>query len=116
MKIAIVIFSDTTTVEGLGKLSNAFMLADEAVKNGDELQILFSGAGVKWIVELEKEEHKLHNKYIELKKYIGSCLFCAKAFGVKNQTEKSGIQLIDEYKEHISFRNRFAENFHIMTF
>lgn len=32
-KIAIIILSDTNTMEGMGKLSNAFMLANEAIEN-----------------------------------------------------------------------------------
>src|SRR5574344_157170 len=116
MKIAIIIFSDTTTVEGLGKVSNAFMFADEAVAHGDELQLLFSGAGVKWIGELETEDHKLHKKYNMLKKYIGSCLFCAKAFGVKIQTEQADIKLVGDYKEHISYRSLLSEGYQIITF
>ncbi len=48
-KIAIVIFSDTTSAEAMGKVSNAFMLASEAVENGDELKLIFEGAATKWI-------------------------------------------------------------------
>ena len=40
-KIAIVVLSDTNTIEGLGKVSNAFMLASEAIENGDQLRIIF---------------------------------------------------------------------------
>lgn len=54
-KIAIIVFSDTDTIGALGKVSNALVLADEAVSNGDELKIIFEGAGTKWISELEKE-------------------------------------------------------------
>lgn len=54
-KIAIVVFSDTDTVEALGKVSNAFMLANEAVDHGDDLKFIFEGAGTKWIGELEKK-------------------------------------------------------------
>lgn len=37
-KIAIVVFSDTNTVEALGKVSNAFTMANEAIEAGDELK------------------------------------------------------------------------------
>jgi hypothetical protein len=59
-KIAIVVFSDTEGIESLGKLSNAFVLANEAVENNDDLKIIFEGAGSKWIGELDKEDHKLN--------------------------------------------------------
>lgn len=115
-KIAIVVFSDTNTVEALGKVSNAFMLATEAIEAGDELKIIFEGAGTKWIGELEKEEHKLHELYLGLKGQItGACSFCATAFGVRGQVEKAGIELLSEYKDHPSLRNLVAKGFELIT-
>lgn len=116
-KIAIVIFSDTTSAEAMGKVSNAFMLASEAVENGDELKLIFEGAATKWIGELENEEHKLHQPYKSLKSSItGVCDFCAGAFGVKSQVEKSGLPLLNEYKSHPSLRKLFAEGYQVVTF
>lgn len=116
-KIAIVVFSDTNTVEALGKVSNAFMLANEALEAGDQLKIIFEGAGTKWIGELENEEHKLHGLYKELKdKITGACSFCAQAFGVKAQVEKAGISLLSEYKDHPSIRNLVAEGYSVISF
>ncbi len=116
-KIAIVVFSDTNTVEALGKVSNAFMLASEAIENGDQLKFIFEGAGAKWIGELEKEDHKLHGLYKEMKQHItGVCSFCAQAFGVKNEVEKAGVTLLSEYKNHPSLRNLIIEGFEVVTF
>jgi hypothetical protein len=115
-KIAIVVFADTNTMEALGKVSNAFVLANEALEAGDELKIIFEGAGTRWIGELEKEDHKLHGMYLSIKNNItGVCHFCAKAFGVKHEIEKSGVALLDEYKSHPSLRNLFVEGFHVIT-
>ena len=115
-KIAIVVFSDTNTMEALGKVSNAFVLATEAIEAGDELKIIFEGAGTKWIGELEKEDHKLHGLYQNIKsKITGVCKFCSQVFGVKNEVEKAGLPLLDEYKDHPSLRNLFSEGFHLIT-
>ncbi|MDT8402105.1 MAG: hypothetical protein RQ743_10450 [Bacteroidales bacterium] len=116
-KIAIIVFSDTNTAEALGKVSNAFVLADEALSNGDELKIIFEGAGTKWIGELEKEDNKLHDTYIKMKSNItGACSFCAQAFGVKSQVEKAGIVLLDDYMNHPSLRDLIADGFEIVSF
>jgi hypothetical protein len=115
-KIAIVVFADTITMESVGKLSNAFVLANEAIENGDDLKFIFEGAGTKWIGELEKEDHMLHKMYLGIKNHItGVCAYCAKAFGVKNEVEKSGLQLLDEYKNHPSLRNLFVEGYNVLT-
>ncbi len=116
-KLAIVVFSDTTSMEALGKISNAFVLANEAVENGDDLKFIFEGAGSKWIGELENEEHKLNSMYLGLKKQItGVCSFCAEAFGVKSQVEKAGVTLIDEYKNHPSLHNLVIEGYSVLIF
>lgn len=116
-KIAIVIYADTDTVEALGKVSNAFMLALEAVENGDDLKIIFEGAGTKWIGELEKEDHKMHGLYASLKdKITGVCDFCAQSFGVKSKVEKAGLTLLSEYKQHPSLRTLFAEGYSVINF
>lgn len=115
-KIAIVILADTISIEAMGKVSNAFVLANESIDNGDELKIIFEGAGTKWIGELEKEDNMLHKAYLEIKKHItGVCAHCSNAFGVKNEVEKAGIPFIDEYKNHPSLRNLFVEGFHVIT-
>lgn len=116
-KIAIIIFADTNTIEAMGRVSNAFMLAGEAAENGDDLKIIFEGAGTKWIGELEKEDHKFHKLYSGLKDRItGVCSFCAQAFGVKSQVEKSGLSLLSEYKQHPSLRSLVTEGYEVITF
>ncbi|MGD9930597.1 MAG: hypothetical protein AB7U05_11310 [Mangrovibacterium sp.] len=115
-KIAIVVFADTNSVEAMGKVSNAFMLASEAIEAGDDLKLIFEGAGTKWIGELEKEDHKLHGLYSGIKSRItGACDFCAQAFGVKSQVEKAGINLLSEYRSHPSLRNLFADGYQVMS-
>jgi hypothetical protein len=116
-KVAIVVFSDTETPEALGKLLNAFLLAEESVANGDDLKIIFDGAGTKWIGELEKENHKLNSLYLTLKNNItGACKYCSEAFGVKSQVEKAGVEFIDEYKDHPSLRNLITEGYTVLIF
>jgi hypothetical protein len=115
-KIAIIVFSDTGTAEAMGKMANAFTLANESLEHGDELKFIFEGAGTKWIGELEDENHKLHGVYKGLKEYFtGACAFCAQAYGVKNQVEKAGIKLVREYNNHPSLRTLFAEGYQVLS-
>lgn len=116
-KIAVIIFADTDTIEAMGRVSNAFMLIQEAAENKDDLKLIFEGAGAKWIKELENEGHKLHQLYKSIKPHItGVCSYCAQAFGAKSSVEQAGIKLISEYKQHPSIRNLVAENYEVITF
>ncbi len=115
-KIAIVVFSDTTTIEAMGKVSNGLMLALESIEHGDDLKIIFEGAGTKWIGELEQEDHKMHGLYKMVKEHItGACSYCSQAFGVKNQVVRSGIPLLSEYKDHPSLRALIVEGYQIIS-
>jgi len=83
-KIAIVILADTETHEALGRVVNAMEAVKEFKDAHDDVQLIFDGAGPKWIPELEKPDHKLHGLYTAVKDRIsGACDFCAGAFGVK---------------------------------
>lgn len=116
-KIAIVILSDTETIESMGKVSNAFMLAQEAIEKGDDLKIIFEGAGALWIGALEDEKHKLHGLYLSIKAHItGVCMFCAAAFGAKSKVLAANIPLLAEYKEHPSLRQLFVDGYQVITF
>jgi len=117
IKIALIIMSDTESIEALGKVSNAFMLALEAIEHGDELKIIFEGAGTKWIGTLEDASHKLHGLYQSVKPAItGACSFCAAAFGVKSEVEQAGISLLSDFKDHPSLRQLVVDGYTLISF
>lgn len=116
-KVAIVILADTTPADGLGRVVNALMAAKEFKDANDTVEIIFTGAGTKWINELAKPEHMLHGVYKELKTCVaGACGFCAGAFGVAESVKKIGIGLLEEYGTNMSFHRLVKEKFQIITF
>ncbi|MDD3567910.1 MAG: hypothetical protein PHT92_05870 [Bacteroidales bacterium] len=116
-KLAIVIFADTDSAEAMGRIANAFVLANEAIDSKADFRIIFEGAGTKWIPALEDENHKLHGMYAALKPSItGACKFCSQAFGVKSAVEKAGVPLLGEYKDHPSILKLIDEGFQIVSF
>ncbi len=46
----------------------------------------------------------------------GACRFCAAAFGVKEEVERSGIPLLGEYEGHPSIRKLVSQGYQIITF
>lgn len=116
-KVSVVVLADTTTGEALGRVSNAFELAKEADQAGDDVEILFDGAGVKWVTELKDEEHRLRPLYDEVKHRVkGACEYCAGAFGVKEGVEDSEVELVGEFDGHPSLRRRLEQGYQIVTF
>ena len=63
LKAAIVVLADTETHEGMGRVANALEAVKEFKEHGDDVRLIFDGAGVKWVVALSNPEHKLHGLY-----------------------------------------------------
>lgn len=116
-KVAIVVLADTSEADGLGRVVNALMAAKEFVEGKDDVQIVFSGAGTKWLGELSNPKHKLHSVYTSLKGHIaGACGFCATAFGVADSVKGSGARILEEYGTNMSFRRLLKDGYQIITF
>ena len=117
MKLAILIFADTRSQEDIGRVSNAFLIAEEAIAKKEEVFIAFQGAGSRWIGELQNPEHLLYKQYLEVKSVIrGACLECATAFKVADQVTAAGYELIDDYRGHTSVYTMMVDGYTILTF
>lgn len=116
-KVAIVVLADTTQADGLGRLVNALMAAKEFKDGKDEVQLIFSGAGTKWLGEIADPGHKLHGVYKDVKDRIaGACGFCASAFGVTDSVKDCGVGLMEEYGTNMSFRRLMDEGYQVITY
>jgi hypothetical protein len=116
-KAALVVLADTNSREGLGRVANALVTAAEFDEAGDEVTIVFDGAGTKWIPELADAEHKYHGRFEALKPRVaGACAYCAQAFGVRKEVEAAGVAMLDEYEQHPSLRRLVGDGYQVITF
>jgi hypothetical protein len=116
-KIAIVVLSDPEQSAGLGLVVNALMAAKEFKDNKDDVRVVFSGIGTKWLAELAKPDHLLHQTYNSLKDNIaGACGFCAAAFGVTGDVKTCGITVLEEYGNNMSYLRLANEGYTVLTF
>ncbi len=124
MKTAIVILSDPKngSEEALGRVFNGLASAYEFKQAGDEVSILFQGAGTRWIGELNQKEHPAHDLYEAVKDQIAgiSCGY-ADVFGGTKETKASGHDLIKENpvpetRGMASLQKYVAEGATILTF
>lgn len=98
-KTAIVLFSDPEGggEEALGRLFNALFLTLELKEKGEEVELLFQGAGARWPGEIGRPAHPAHALYKAVAgKVAGVCGGCADVFGATAEAEASGIRLIRE--------------------
>ena len=122
-KVAILVLADTESHADKGRLTNAVETAKEFKEADDEVQLIFDGAGTKWIPELSKKENRFNAFLNSLKQTkpdgrpsVVVCKFCAKAFGVEEKVIESETNLVDEFEGHPSLRTLVSQGYQIISF
>ena len=100
MKLAIVITSDPTRGdEALGRTFNALALAAEAHGSGDDVDVVFAGAGTRWPAELTRLDHPAHALYEAVRTLIrGASRGCAVVFGAAEGVEDASVPQLDDHR------------------
>lgn len=99
MKAAIIILLDpkTATEEALGRVFNALAAAYDFKQQGDEVTVLFQGAGSRWIAELSQSDHPVHALFDTVKDTVaGVSCGCAEVFGATEEVEKSAFEFVKD--------------------
>jgi hypothetical protein len=124
MKAAIIVLSDpeAATEEALGRLFNALAVAYDFKQSGDDVTLLFQGAGTRWIGELTQADHPGRALFEAVKDVVaGVSCGCADVFGASEVVEQSGFESIGENLAPgttglPSLRKLVAEGYTILTF
>lgn len=69
-KILIVILAGKETHEGMGRFTNALVMAKELHEAGHTVKIIFDGAGTEWLPEIVKKESHFYKFYEQLQDLI----------------------------------------------
>ena len=116
-KVAVLVLSDTSTREGLGRTVNAMIATKEFQDAGDEVRLIFDGAGTKWVGELAKPDHRYHALFEAVRGQVaGACGYCAQAYGADQDVHREQVPMLDEYEHHPSLRRLIVEGFQVLTF
>lgn len=116
-KTAIVILAGTESHADTGRLVNGLETAKEfAETDGDDVDLIFDGAGTQWIPELEDEDSDYHELYQAVRDNTAVCDFCAGAFGVEEAVNDAGVVTLDDHDGHPSIRSLVDDGYEIITF
>lgn len=98
MKTAIVVMSDPKAgEEALGRVFNALAMANTAVQAGDNVEVVFNGAGTRWPEELTKPSHPANALYNAVRGAVkGASCGCAAVFGATDGIKSSGVSLLTD--------------------
>ncbi len=99
MKTAIIILTDpkSNNDESNGRAFNALTLAQESLRNGDQVEVSFIGTGTRWPAELTKVSHPFNALYNSVREaVVGVSCGCAAAFGATEGAQACGIKEVKD--------------------
>ncbi len=115
-KLAIVV---TSRLEEAGRsaIYRGLMFAQELRDAGDDVAIVFEGAGSTAAAALADPANALHKLYADVKPQVrGVCRYCAQAYGVLAALQADGLAPLAEDRGHASLRSLLLEGRQIVTF
>ena len=92
MPTAIVVLSDprSSSDEAFGRLFNALATAYDYQQAGDDVVVLFQGAGTRWIAELQQPQHPAHALFEAVRDTV------AGVFGATDAAVHADVPLLDD--------------------
>ena len=98
MKFTVFVLSDPRSgEEALGRAFNGLAFAAEAHASGDDVAIVFLGAGTRWPAELVKLGHPARELYDAVRPLVaGASTACATVFGAMDGVKASGLALLND--------------------
>jgi hypothetical protein len=99
MPTAIVVLSDprSSSDEAFGRLFNALATAYDYQQAGDDVVVLFQGAGTRWIAELQQPQHPAHALFEAVRDTVaGVSSGCADVFGATDAAVHADVPLLDD--------------------
>jgi hypothetical protein len=114
---AVVILAGVEGHENLGRLVNGLQTAREfAETEGDELELIFDGAGTQWIPELEDEDNDNHELYKSVRDSTAVCDYCSAAFGVEDEVADADVETVADHDGHPSIRSLVDDDYEVITY
>lgn len=116
-RIAILVLADSESHADMGRVTNALETAKEAQEAGDDVVIIFDGAGTTWIEKLTDADYPLNDLYRAVEPSVaGVCSYCADAFDVGETIDETDVERLEEFEGHPSVRGLVADGYDVITF
>lgn len=114
-RVALLVFS---TLEGSGSsaIYRNLMFAQELERHGDDVSVVFDGAGTTAAAAMLVSDHAFHHLFSNVRARIsGACAFCADHYGVRTVLEQAGVPMLADDRGHASLRRLLAEGRQIIS-
>jgi hypothetical protein len=123
MGTAVVVLADPTGGdEAAGRVFNALAAASDFGRRGEDVTILFQGAGTRWAALLGSPDHPFYGLYSLVRPWVaGVSDACSTAFAAKEAAIDAGFELVGGNSvegggELPSLADLAADGYRILTF
>lgn len=113
-KVAVIVHSDT---QDHARGFHALLYVQELHQQGIETQLIFDGAGTRWVSAFADPKEMLHSLYLKVKEQVtfAACEFCAGAFKNKEAAARENIRTLAQFQGHPSVARLVQEGWQIIT-
>lgn len=121
-RVAIVVLTDSETPEGRGRVLHALYAAKELQDAGQEVKIVFEGAGVTWLSHFHKREDRFTQAFAELFDEVRGAILGAsnyaasKRFAAADDAAALGVPLLGSEGGHFSVGTLVQEGYQVITY
>jgi hypothetical protein len=115
--VAVIVLAGTDTHADTARLVNGLETAREfADSDGDDVDLVFDGAGTQWIARLEDPDSDYHDLYRAVRDEVAVCDFCVGAFDADAAVDAAGVDRLDDHDGHPSVRSYVEAGYEVVTF
>jgi hypothetical protein len=111
------VLADTEPHGDLARVANAMMTAKEFAEVGDDVELVFDGAGTQWPGVLADPDHKSHR--LSNRSTTSSperARSAPGAFDAEDGVRRADVPFLEEYKGHPSVRRFVEEGREVLRF
>ena len=93
------------------------MTAKEFAEAGEDVELMFDGAGTQWPGVLADPGRRSHRLFEQIHGVIsGACAFCSRAFHAEDGVRQADVPLLEKCRGHSSVRRLLREGREVLTF
>lgn len=115
MKVAVVILADIEDEADQARMVNAMGTVQECLEAGDDVRVLFDGAGTQWPLLLQGRAHPMSDVWEKVRDQATVCSRCASQFDVGEDALRGGAGF-SEGSGHLSIREIMEDGFRVLSF
>jgi hypothetical protein len=82
---------------------------------GNQVKIIFEGASVKLVHQIEKENNPLYKRAKEAGLIAGVCFACSKVMEVYEENQEAGLPMLNDMSGHAGMKEYINEGFEIIS-